>query len=502
MHIVRRPHARHASPASPRWSPCSPSLGAGPLAWPPATAAGPVDVGWDATGTGGVTTVSDGTDSAAADHLRRDQHLQRDLGLHRPRRPARGPIKVPWTWQGLHAWFQVTARLQPIVGRRSAPSLDAGPANCCTSPSNGFLYGGATTFDVTPGVHTYGFRLTGSNSDFNNFLRGTFTLSTKPYLDATIGSDNRQWIGAENLAPGVRPDGGPGRSRSRTRRAGTASRSCPARTVTVKRHRPEGLRPGPLRGHRRHLRAAEQRHRREPARRGRRGRRTRCGHAGADVRCQGHPGGDIRGHAPLDRVRAADLCATDLRAPHLRPADYAPRIYAPRIYAPRIYAPDSYDADVTSDPKFRDAFTSAQSQSLLAVSSNTWTAAETVTADRQHRRHLLRARPGTRRRRLRRRPPVGADPDDHRRRRLRRARRLLSRHADARTHHQADATTVIVTDTNKLGLSPGTAAYTNYLSSLDASPGAPTASSSTSPSRRGCSDLDAGRRRTRSAPTP
>ena len=97
-----------------------------------------------------------------------------------------GPINVPWTWSGLHAWFQVTAHLDMIVNGQVVGTLvNAGPAICCTTPSNGFLYGGVATFDIpaTPGPHTYGFRLNGSNSDYNNFLRGTFTLSTQPYLD-------------------------------------------------------------------------------------------------------------------------------------------------------------------------------------------------------------------------------------------------------------------------------------------------------------------------------
>ena len=100
-------------------------------------------------------------------------------------------VKVPWTWQGLHAWFQVTTRLEMLVDGSVVQTLvNQGPAICCTSPSNGFIYGGVASFDVPAGAgHTYGFRLSGSNSDFNNFLQGTFTLSTKPYLDATIGTE-------------------------------------------------------------------------------------------------------------------------------------------------------------------------------------------------------------------------------------------------------------------------------------------------------------------------
>ena len=61
--------------------------------------------------------------------------------------------------------------------------------------------------DNVPAGARYGFRLSGSNGDFNNFLRGTFTLSNKPFIDATLGHDNRQWFGAETLTPGVTKDG-------------------------------------------------------------------------------------------------------------------------------------------------------------------------------------------------------------------------------------------------------------------------------------------------------
>ena len=49
----------------------------------------------------------------------------------------------------------------------------------------------------------YGFRLSGSNYDTNNLLRGTFTLSTRPYLEALgqVG-DNRDWTQAIDITDG------------------------------------------------------------------------------------------------------------------------------------------------------------------------------------------------------------------------------------------------------------------------------------------------------------
>src|SRR5262249_38595738 len=76
------------------------------------------------------------------------------------------------------------------------------------------------------------------------------------------------------------------------------------------------------------------------------------------------------------RIYAPRIYAPRIYAPRI----YAPRIYAPRIYAPRIYAPDSYNPGLAGDTSFSDAFSAAQDQTLLAVSSNTGTQDETVSA--------------------------------------------------------------------------------------------------------------------------
>ena len=82
---------------------------------------------------------------------------------------------------GLHAWFNVTARLDAVVvrggtlvstdePRRHRPARSAAP-----SPSNGFDYAGTANFNVQPG-DVYGFVLRGSNGDVNDLLRGELTL--------------------------------------------------------------------------------------------------------------------------------------------------------------------------------------------------------------------------------------------------------------------------------------------------------------------------------------
>lgn len=231
--------------------------------------AGPVDAGWSSGGPG-VTTASDGSGSAAAMTYDADGagSASWTFTTNATAASAAGPITVPWTWQGLHAWFRVTISLAMIVDGQVVDTLvQEGPADCCTSPSNGFHYGGTTTFDVSPG-QTYGFRLSGGNFDYNNFLRGTFTLSTKPYVDPTIGTDNRQWLGAANLpADGI---AGPSPNRGGPvvplpGGAGPAGQRGPEQSSSR-------LRRGPLRRHRIGLHPSARQLRGDPAR-GRIGRR-------------------------------------------------------------------------------------------------------------------------------------------------------------------------------------------------------------------------------------
>ena len=95
-----------------------------------------------------------------------------------------GSISEPWRWTGLHAWFNVTARLDAVVIRggvlNSTTNLvNTGPEVCCTSPSNGFDYSGTANFSVQTG-DVYGFVLRGSNGDFNDLLRGELTVGEVP----------------------------------------------------------------------------------------------------------------------------------------------------------------------------------------------------------------------------------------------------------------------------------------------------------------------------------
>ncbi|MEZ5936289.1 MAG: PEP-CTERM sorting domain-containing protein [Alphaproteobacteria bacterium] len=95
--------------------------------------------------------------------------------------PAAGDYEFDWDYSGFHAFFQVTAFLTAIDPNLGALSLiNAGPANCCTSPSNGFAFAGNQVFSGLAAGQSFGFDLGGSNFDSNNVLRGNLHLTQVP----------------------------------------------------------------------------------------------------------------------------------------------------------------------------------------------------------------------------------------------------------------------------------------------------------------------------------
>jgi hypothetical protein len=121
-------------------------------------------------------------------------------------------IALPWRWTGLHAWFNVTARLDAVVIRGGALNsttnlVNTGPEVCCTSPSNGFDYAGTANFTVQPG-DVYGFILRGSNGDANDLLRGELTVGN---VVPESCADAQALYGAFGDTDGrylIHPDGG------------------------------------------------------------------------------------------------------------------------------------------------------------------------------------------------------------------------------------------------------------------------------------------------------
>jgi hypothetical protein len=467
--IVRPSRRAHARPPRLRLvavlAAMATVLGVAATASPATAAPDPV---WVSAGTGTVTTVSDGSASAAQMTYDAEGTFSGTWTFTTTATSA-GTVKVPYSWTGLHAFFRVTTHLESFVtGGATDVLVNDGPVDCCTAPSNGFSYGGVASFDVQPG-QTYGFRLSGSNFDTNNFLRGTFTLTTKPYLDATIGTDNRQWTGAEDLPGGAgttRSLGVPGETRwykfpvvpgqqATVHLTGLSADDDVALYGDIQQAFDQLTNASDLS----QLAAA-----------------SAQAAPGSESQIPQYPAqattipkaNTTQQFAP--RIYAPRIYAPRIYAPRI----YAPRIYAPRIYAPRIYAPDAFAPGLAGDTDFSNAFSAAQDQSLLAVSANTGSAAETVSAPTGNTSGFFYVRvqghtdqtpanaftvdrnvvdvAGTK--------CTGVAPRDDS------ALGLVPPPGAATAPDPATPRTVIVTDTNRLDLTVGTPAYTAYTDSL------------------------------------
>src|ERR1700722_16280110 len=111
---------------------------------------------WTGSGPGTTTVVSDGTTTPAnfTYHMDPSGVGTTRTGTFETTATAAGTVVKPYTYSGLHAYAGVTAFLNSFVihGTTTTTSLvNAGPNNCCTTPSNGFTYTGSATFTVQVG---------------------------------------------------------------------------------------------------------------------------------------------------------------------------------------------------------------------------------------------------------------------------------------------------------------------------------------------------------------
>ncbi|QIK66203.1 hypothetical protein G7072_07450 [Nocardioides sp. HDW12B] len=364
---------------------------------PPATAATSV---WSAavvnTAPTTISNVQDGSESAAQFTYRSvdggfgeqtwDFSSVYDPGAEIPEEAR---VQVPWSWQGFHAYFNVTATLRAytVIGGvkvyQDQPLVSAGPRSCCETPSAGFSYGGVATFSLLAGQE-YGFEVSGSNGDSNNTLSGTFTLSTRPYLES-LGGDNRQWTKATDLIA-ARPAGDQSGSAQDKLTESGESRwfrvpVIPGQTVSATL---TGLPKDydlALYGD---IGKALTNLTESPDLTALAASAT-AGTAGNGSQVPEFPEGIVEGTmgpalkpGPSFAPRAYAPRAYAPRA--YAPRAYAPRAYAPRAYAPRAYAPATFDPGITSNADFQQAFSTAQDQSLIAVSARSGRGGESVSA--------------------------------------------------------------------------------------------------------------------------
>ena len=132
-----------------------------------------LDTPWSGTGTGTTAVVSDG--SAPPAEFAYDARSFYGAWSFQTTADTARTVLLKYSYEGFHAWFMVTAGLDAVIGSQVIPLVNAGPANCCTSPSNGFGYTGTVALAVAAG-ETYGFAMRGSNFDYNDILMGTLIV--------------------------------------------------------------------------------------------------------------------------------------------------------------------------------------------------------------------------------------------------------------------------------------------------------------------------------------
>jgi hypothetical protein len=132
---------------------------------------------WSATGDGVTVTDADQNDGISAFEysVTRGDFDERTWVFETTAKKA-GTVTLQYEWTGFHAFFQVTTDLQSFDDQGTTTLVDEGPINCCTSPSAGFNYVGTTTLELEKG-EKYGFVLKGDNSDSDNRLLGSFTVT-------------------------------------------------------------------------------------------------------------------------------------------------------------------------------------------------------------------------------------------------------------------------------------------------------------------------------------
>ena len=137
---------------------------------------------WSGAGPGTTSVVHNGTGGLAEFQYSLDPAGLSETRTWTFKATATSGGAVPLTWRltGFHGFFDVRVGLEtfttPSGGSATYTSiLTGGPQNCCTEPSGGFDYDGATTVTVQAGDE-FGFRISGSNYDTTNVLQGTLKV--------------------------------------------------------------------------------------------------------------------------------------------------------------------------------------------------------------------------------------------------------------------------------------------------------------------------------------
>jgi hypothetical protein len=159
-----------------------------------------LDAPWSASGPGDVSVDDDGSSGVAqaSYSLEADCCASGSWTFGAVADEAK-TIQLEYTYSGFHAFAGVRVRLEAFVNGNAFPLVNAGPVNCCTSPSSGFVYSGIVELKLDAG-DSYGFVMSGSNADSDGRLQGTLTI--EPII---IDSDGDGVLDDADVCPNTPP---------------------------------------------------------------------------------------------------------------------------------------------------------------------------------------------------------------------------------------------------------------------------------------------------------
>ena len=257
---------------------------------------------------------------------------------------------VPYLYTGYHAFFAVIVHLDAFVihnGITTSTSLVAdGPVDCCTPPSGGFSYTGSHAFDVVAG-DTYGYAVGGFNFDSDPHFFGTLALANAnvPYTNALAVASNTSWTTAAPLTTaGI--DGAltqPGEARWYKFPIQPDSQvqvdlGNLDQNFDLTMFRDIGQAFTTL----------------------------------ATTQDLTKLSAQFAGDAYSPSIYSPSIYSPSIYSPSIySPSIYSPSIYSPSIYSPSIYSPSIYSPSIYSpSDAFLQAFSSAQTRSLVGVSAH------------------------------------------------------------------------------------------------------------------------------------
>ncbi len=130
-------------------------------------------VNWTITGPGTLSTTTPSINQTDLTYNLNPAGFNTNTWVVTGAAPQAGNYTFDWNDSGFYAYFDV----QTFLTANGTSLVNAGPANCCATPSGGFDYSGSYTFHNVSAGNLMTFTMGGSNFDSNNVLSGTLALS-------------------------------------------------------------------------------------------------------------------------------------------------------------------------------------------------------------------------------------------------------------------------------------------------------------------------------------